>query len=341
VPAGAPELNASVTLANNPNNPFTMFLIDPSGDAVAQGANLLTSASTFQSTSLLGAQVRALSPAPGAWTLIVAYIPQVAGTALSEPFTVSTSENAVPASAAGLPDSLATTLAAGKPQTVQVRVKNPSAAPAAYFVDGRLAGSTTLPLTALTDPTTTVPLSILNNLPEYVIPTNSTAMSATASTTGSTPIMFDSAGPAGDPDIGSTVGNSVVGSFRANPISQGLWDIAPDVVGAFGPAPVPNEPVTTSMSVTTQPFDPAVSASTGDMWLASVDPTVLGSLSPVIIGPGQTGTIPVTITPKGPAGATVSGTLYVDTEDLLVFANFLSPNGSQVAAIPYRYTIAK
>ena len=43
VPTGAPELNASVALANNPNNPFQLFLISPSGEGLASSANELPS----------------------------------------------------------------------------------------------------------------------------------------------------------------------------------------------------------------------------------------------------------------------------------------------------------
>ena len=41
VPAGTRELNGSIDLANNPNNPFTAFLINPNGSAQAQASNEL------------------------------------------------------------------------------------------------------------------------------------------------------------------------------------------------------------------------------------------------------------------------------------------------------------
>ena len=44
-----------------------------------------------------------LSPAAGRWTLIVAFLPQVSGTATSEQFTVSSDQEAVVAHAPGLP----------------------------------------------------------------------------------------------------------------------------------------------------------------------------------------------------------------------------------------------
>jgi subtilisin family serine protease len=343
VPAGRPELNAAIKLADNPNNPFSAFLISPTGEAVAFAANELqngtTSSGTASITNELGAQLHVLSPAAGRWTLIVAFIPQVSGTALQEPFTVSTNEAAVPASAPRLPDSSRVRLRPGRARTVRVRITNRGPAPEAYFIDARLAQSTQLKLVSLSGPSTTVPLNDTKSVPEYLIPTNTTAFTATASTTGPTPIEFDSESPAGDPDIGSTVGSSVIGSFAANPIAQGLWDVAPDVVGAYAAAGAPTEPVTTTMTTTSQAFDPAVTSPTGDLWLGSIDPSALTSLSPRIVGPGQTATIPVRIKPTGPAGTTVSGTLYVDDTSNLLFQTYAEPNGDEIAAFPYSYTV--
>lgn len=39
------------------------------------------------------------------------------------------------------------------------------------------------------------------------------------------------------------------------------------------------------------------------------------------------------------SGTTVSGTLYVDDSDIVQFDSFLVPNGNEVAAIPYSYTV--
>jgi hypothetical protein len=338
VPPGQPELNAAVQLADNPNNPFTMFLVGPSGEALAEASNQLPNPNPPGYTNQLGASAHVLSPASGAWTLIVAFIPQVSGTALTEPFTVSTSQSAVPASASGLPNSAATTLAAGQPQTYAVKVTNPGPAPEAYFVDARLPTTTQLDLTALNNPDTTVPLTAAQNLPAYLVPTHTTQLVGTAGTTGPTPIRFDASAPAGDPDMGSTVGSSALGSLAANPIAPGVWSLVPDVVGAFGVTGAPNEPVHTTMTTTSNAFDASVSADTGDMWQAATDPSVLNGFSPVIVGPGQTATIPVTITPQGPAGAR-AGTLYIDSADLFQFQVLPAFGGSELAAIPYRYSV--
>ena len=339
LPAGHPELNASVALADNPNNPFTAFLIGPSGEALAEASNELPSSTAPGYTNQLGTQLHVLSPAAGTWTLIVAYVPQVSGTALSEPFTISTNDRAVPASAGGLPNSTNVKLTAGQGQTYNLRITNNGPTPEAYFVDARNPGSTPLSLVSLTGPDTTVPLTVTQNIPLYLFPTHTTAFTAVASTTGSTPIQFDSGAPAGDPDVASTVGTQVSASFAANPIAQGLWNIAPTVVGPFGGTGAPSEPVDTTMDVATAPFDQAVSSPTSDLWQASTDASVLNAFSPVIVGPGQTGTIPVTITPTGSSGTQVTGMLYIDDTNEFLFQNFSQPNGNEVAAIPYSYTV--
>ena len=349
IPVGAntPELNASVLLADNPNNPFQAELVDPNGVAESTTSNVSINANNNTANDALGAQLHALNPAAGTWTLVVAYLPTVSGTALTEPFTVSTNESAVPASATGLPTSASTTLPAGKPQTVGVQITNNGTSPESYFVDGRLPTATTLNLAAQDagGGATTVPLSVTSNIPSYLVPTDTTAFSQTASTTGATPIEFDSNQGQGDPDIESTVGTTATSSFAANPLTQGFWGIAPDVTGAYaggsygGLPPAASEPVTTSMSVTTAAFDTTVTSPTGDLWTAATKPAALQSLSPVIVGPGQTKTIPVTITPTGASGTHVSGTLYVDDYSDALLAEFYEPTGSQVAAIPYSYTI--
>ena len=77
---------------------------------------------------------------------------------------------------------------------------------------------------------------------------------------------------------------------------------------------------------------------TGDLWQAAVGgrPTV----SPVVVQPGQTVTIPVTIAPTGTPGTRVQGTLYLDADSLFSLYGVLAPDANTVAAIPYSYKIA-
>ena len=74
---------------------------------------------------------------------------------------------------------------------------------------------------------TTVPLNVTENIPVYLFPTHATAFTGVASTTGNTPIEFDSNWEQGDPDVISTVGSTVSASFSANVLSQGLWGSCP------------------------------------------------------------------------------------------------------------------
>jgi hypothetical protein len=93
------------------------------------------------------------------------------------------------------------------------------------------------------------------------------------------------------------------------------------------------------MSVVTQPFDPAVTASSGDLWLASENTKSLASFAPVQVNPGQVATINVTITPSAPSGTKVTGTLFVDDFSAVALAAFNNPFGNDVAALPYSYTV--
>ena len=338
LPAGLPELNATVTLANNPDNQMYTWLVDPAGDAVAFASNMLLSTSAngaIEATNTLGANLHALSPAPGLWTLIVLFAPQVSGTALSEPFTVALNENAVRARAPGLPDSPSVTLT-GTPTTVNVRVFNDGTGPESYFVDARLDTTAQYNLAPITGGATIAPLTATANLPIFEVPTGTTELTAAAQTTGTEPIQFDMSSPAGDPDIGSTSGLTVTAGYSADPVTQGVWDVLPTTVGPFGATGATPEVVEAAMLATTQAFDPSVSTPLGDMWETSVDPSL--PFGAIIVPPGQSATIPVTITPSGPSGTVVTGTLYVDDASLVLFGG-LVPNGNEVAAFPYSYTV--
>ena len=139
-------MNASVTLANNPNNSLLAFLVSPSGEAEAYTTNgeLIEDSSGISVTSELGGQLHVLNPAAGTWTLIVVYAPAVSGTAISEPFAVSMNEDSVPVQAPNVPDSNRTVLTAGKSYTYNLKVRNTGTAPELYFVDPRLSTSTTM-----------------------------------------------------------------------------------------------------------------------------------------------------------------------------------------------------
>src|SRR5262249_8225033 len=197
MPAGRPELNATITV-QDPGNQFGAYLINPQGEAVAYATNMVPGASPdAPPDGQLGAQLHTLNPAPGRGRLAVVFAPVVSGNALSSPFQVNVNQQAVPASRGGLPNSASTQLTAGQPQTYQVTVKNTGTAPETFFPDARLPGSTPFTLGAISGATDNLPDN--DNVPVYLVPTNSTQFHAEATTTGSTPLLFESQFVGGDP----------------------------------------------------------------------------------------------------------------------------------------------
>jgi hypothetical protein len=154
--------------------------------------------------------------------------------------------------------------------------------------------------------------------------------------------MFDYGPNQGDPDLvgKAGAGNTATGSYApaGGLVQNGIWFGLPSEIGPYGTAGA--TPGTTSMTLTatTKAFDSAVTSPSGDLWTASLNPANFGSFNPVIIFPGQSATIAVTITPTGASGTVVSGTLYVDD-----FASAVPPygelGGNEIAALPYTYTI--
>ena len=343
LPAGRPELNATITV-QDPGNQFGAYLIDPQGEAVAYATNMVPGATASSPPdNQVGAQLHTLNPAPGRWRLAVVFAPVVSGNSLSSPFQVSVNQQAVPASGGGLPNAASTQLTAGQPQTYQVTVKNTGTAPEMFFPDARLPGSAPFTLGAISGATDNLPDN--DNVPVYLVPTNSTQFQAQATTTGSTPLLFESQFVGGDPDLASTVGTTASLSFADNPLATGEWDVLPVEYGTFGATGPPSESVTTSASVVTSPFDAAVSSPTGDLESDSANPaTSLDSFQPITVAPGQTATIPVTITPSGASGTKVTGTLYLDDVAYFEFGSIQDalvnyPQADEVAALPYQYTI--
>ena len=108
----------------------------------------------------------------------------------------------------------------------------------------------------------------------------------------------------------------------------------PSEIGPY-PAGAPAGTVSMAMQVTAKAFDNAVTSDTGDLELAATNPAT--TFSPVVINPGQSATVNVTITPSGPSGSVVSGTLYVD--DFLTNVPAYGQQGAdEMGAIPYTYT---
>ena len=337
VPAGQSSILANVALTNDPQDPVGAYLISPDGTALGFGQNALGNESFNKLTAYT------LNPKPGTWTLIVDFAEPVAGNEVSQQFAGNIQFNNVSVAASGLPNSASTTLAAGVAVTVPVTITNTGAAPEAYFVDARLHTLTTVALANIDpDPNTgnTYALPLTGGAPEWLVPTQTSSVKADA--TATQPIMFDYGPNQGDPDLVGAPGANDTASGHYAPsggvVQNGIWFGLPSEIGPYPAGGA--TPGTTSMTLTatTKAFDPAVTTAGGDLWAASLNPAAFSTFTPVIIFPGQTATINVTITPSGTSGTVVSGTIYVDD-----FASSVPPygelGGNELAALPYSYTI--
>jgi hypothetical protein len=341
VPSGVHDITASVDLANDPGDNVVTYLIDPQGESVANSTNRLTTAFNLDQGNLSQAattqtDVYAVNPRPGRWALLVNFTGAVTGDELSDPFQGSVAFNKVKVAASGLPDSAHSTLAAGKAVTVPVTVHNNGTAPEDFFVDARLNQQTGIHPTAFAPTTVPLPLSATSSgSPVWLVPSHSSAIAVIANATQ--PIEFDFSPFAGDPDIPSAVnGLTAVGVLRANPVTQGLWAATPSETGPTPTGGGAQGQATFDLVAQTKAFDPAVTSPATDLWLGTV--SAVGDLSLVTVQPGQSATIPVTITPSGAAGSVVQGTLYVD--QLAVDASDVTnESANDVAAIPYEYAI--
>jgi hypothetical protein len=344
VPAGLKALNVQVSTPNA-NNTFYAELVDPSTNEAASSAfnGLEETGSSTGASQLVpenGAQLHVLNPSAGLWTLVIDFFNTVSGTAVSQPFTVTMNDTPVHAVARGLPDSASTVLAAGTPVTAYVHVRNDGTSPEAYFVDARLDTQVTTALAAQNTSTLSLP-DLNGTVPLFLVPTHTTTVTATASSPSK--LFFDFTYDYGDPDVFSSIGTTATGTLSAARVAAGDWTVTPELLGPFGKKPAPTVTATVGMTATTSAFDPAVTSPTGDLWLGSENAS--NSFTPYVVNPGQSVTIPVTITPEGAAGTTVSGTLYLDDSSFIpsdvTFDNVTSngPEGSDVAAFNYTYTI--
>ena len=341
VPPGIRNITANVSLTNDAADPVGSYLISPDGDTLGYGQNYLGG---FGGTPGLSATAYTLNPVPGTWTLIVDFAEPVVGNEISQPFKGNIRFNRVSASASGLPNRPSIYLAAGTPVTIPVTITNNGAAPEAFFIDPRLNTTTVLTLATFTSNTINLPNT--GSFPEWLVPTQTSSVSVSQSS--SLPAMFDWGDAIGDPDIGSaSLGPGSLCSTTANAsftppggtVTAGIWYAGPSECGPYA-APAPAATAKLAMTAQSKAFDQSVTSPTGDLWLAATDPAVLAAFSPIILNPGQTGTINVTITPTGAPGTLVSGTLYVDDYASGVPTYFYSTlAGDELAGLPYTYTI--
>jgi hypothetical protein len=328
VPPGEPSLDLAVAL-HDPNYDVEGFLVDPFGEPLdVQSTARFDSSDHFIGFGPTMQFVRG-SPTPGQWRVTLVVFGPIDGAHLSEPFTGQISFTPPQVSANGIPDSPATVLPAGHPATATISVTNTGTIVKDFFADARLDGR--VPQLLLGADTNRVPLPLsLAAQPNWLVPPGTNTFAVVAQ--GTVPIVMDVSAANGDPDrLGvSLPGNFSVAAVLAPEVAPGFFFALPEARGPFPPGGVGQATVNLAAVANTNPFDFAVSASSGDVWAQSVGNA---RYTPLTLQPGQSGTISLTITPNAPKGTVVRGFVAVDTLDLA------TASGDEVLAIPYTYRV--
>ncbi|HEY1322631.1 MAG TPA: hypothetical protein VGF32_20410, partial [Streptosporangiaceae bacterium] len=196
-----------------------------------------------------------------------------------------------------------------------------------FFVDPRLNGK--VPQQLLGADVNNVPLPLsLTAQPNWLVPTNTNALVVGAQ--GTVPITMDVSWAFGDPDVlGLSSGNNSIAALAAPEVAPGIFFGIPEATGPFTSGT--NGTVNLAAVANTNPFDPAVTSTSGDAWAQSVNASA--PYTPVTLDPGQTATITLTITPSAPKGTVVRGFIGVDT------LNLATISGDELVNIPYTYTV--
>jgi hypothetical protein len=329
VPAGRPSLNLGLRLADSGYN-LSGFLVDPHGEPLdAQSTARFNAAGT-----LLGygptIQFSRGRPAAGRWTLVLSVTGPIDGTHLSEPFTGSISFGAAQVRSHGVPQSASTVLRRGRAVTATIRVTNTGSIGKDFFADARLNGRVQQRLIGADVNDVPLPLS-LSAQPNWLVPTHTGTLTVAAK--GTVPVTMDVSWAFGDPDVlGVSAGDGSVARLTAPELAPGVFFALPEATGPFpaGGAGAGAE-VSLAATASTNRFDPAVSASSGDVWKQSVSATA--PYTPVSLATGQRGTITLTFRPGAPKGTVVRGFIDVDT------FSPVTASGDQLIAIPYAYRV--
>jgi Subtilase family/Peptidase inhibitor I9 len=326
VPAGLNDMALTLQLADSGYS-LAGYLIDPNGMILSSTSNVDTTGATQAALTLFRVQ-----PQAGLWTFILQEV-AASGKQTSIAFTAHIAFNESHVSAVGLPDGNHTALSAKKGAiTVPVSVTNTGALSKAFFADARLStiADVTLPGQPYSGSSPTLP----GYLSVAYVPPHATAVQFVAQS--SAPMALNAYPAWGDPILaGSPVGKGTLAASLSEPeVVFGPWYISPALIGPFGPSGAPTEAVTTTAVAAMQPFDATVSASSGDIW---ADLTLgTSTFQPLVLAPGATGTITLTITPSTTeTGKTVNGVVYIDTFNEVDQYGV----GDEVARLPYAYTV--
>jgi hypothetical protein len=341
VPKGVKDLDVNMK-ASHDGYLLLGQLVDPHGSAVDNQLSYTQITPTGDSDNSNAVQLVWANPTPGTWRVNVGnglfFLP---GLDVYSGLTHATlhgtvSFNTSRVSASGMPSG---TLTPGSTVTAHVQVKNTGVEPETYQLDPRTNSLTQYAGQSATTTGGTLPVAGGDSVPQYYVSPFSTQLQMTASTTGTTPIAFDTSPFWGAPDILSPASSGGTTSVTVSNPYASQWATTPSEIGPFA-SPATPESYSTAATVTTLGFDDNAVPNTGDIW----DDVVGGAnetLDPLFLLPGQTGTMSITFTvPAGTAGTAVSGQVPVETFGINSFTSGIGDWSSDVLSVlHYSYTL--
>jgi Subtilase family/Peptidase inhibitor I9 len=319
VPEGVRDLAMSLDL---PDSGYALggLLVDPSGMILASSTNADPSGAN---QNVL--QMFCVAPRPGRWRFLLQDA-QSSGNETSIDFRARITFDTAKVFAPALPDSPETVLSASQPAiAIPLTVTNTGGLEEEFFADTRLDTFALVTLLQVPGGATTLP----GFYATMVVPPRTIAVQFAAQSPA--PIMMNATFATLSPEItGQETASGNIASIEAPEVAFGEWFILPALIGPFGPAGAPAAPVTTSAIATTHPFDPSLTADSGNWWADQMEGTQ--TYNPLVLAAGARGTITLTLTPDpSQVGTTVRGFVDVDT---------LTPYGyEEVAQVPYVYTV--
>jgi len=321
------DLDATIHV-NSSGYQVLAFLVDPSGTPVDVQSSEQWDGS---GTNLQDISLFRQNPTPGLWSLLVVQANNVNSVLTGATFTARLQYDRVRAQAANLPNNVHAVISQGSTATATIRVKNTGNQPEGFMVDARRDQQTQLPLTALFASPNNEPLPITDSslIPQFLVPPYSQTMVMAATST--VPITLDTSPNFGTPDVGAqSIGDSAVALTTASELPASVWSCAPAEQGPFATTATATTFSCGALAVTNT-FAPDVSTSAGNLW----GDLELGTntYNPLVLLPGQTGTITVQISPTDAAGTTVHGSLTVES------FNFNTLSSDELITFPYAYTV--
>ena len=296
MPAGERDVDVDVTVSA-PGYQVLGFLVDPRIMPVdiesteTQGQSALTTTMHFSWAN----------PTRGRWSLDLAQVNGVSSLLTSARISGKIRFNTVRVHASGVPNSAAVHLANGVPVAATISITNTGNSEEDFSLDPRNNSSSALSLASLTDTTGTLPISDFSLIPQFVVPPFTSQLEFAAEST--VPINFDASPAFGFPDnISLSSGDDAVEDLSAPDIPASVWGFGPTEIGPFAGV-APTVPWSAGGVAATKTFDLTVDTASGDIWSALEGLT--GSYNPILLDPGQSGSIAVTFTPSGTHGQVV------------------------------------